>query len=94
MVNVFYINANALWYNKDPGISNGEPAGTYPPYENGNSYDVWIKKPDGTPVQGKVWPVDPVQYPDFSKDSTGTWWKELFVEFKKLIDFDGIWIVR
>jgi len=55
---------------------------------------VWIKKEDGTPVEGKVWPEAPVQYPDFSKESTTVWWTNQFLKFKQLIDFDGIWIVN
>ena len=74
-------------------MSNGEPAGTYPPYDLGTEMDVWIKKPDGNPAQGKVWPADPVQYPDFTKNSTKSWWFTMFQQFKDLVDYDGIWIV-
>ncbi|KAK2718438.1 hypothetical protein QYM36_005675, partial [Artemia franciscana] len=36
----------------DPGISTGEPEGTYPAYDEGNRLDVWMKRPDGTPSTG------------------------------------------
>ncbi|CAG7733772.1 unnamed protein product [Allacma fusca] len=76
----------------DPCISIGEPAGSYRPYELGNQMDVWMKRIDGTPVLGKVWPEDPVHFPDYSKNSTREWWITLIKEFKSLIDYDGLWI--
>jgi hypothetical protein len=47
--------------------------------------DVWTKGPDGmTNVQGRVWPEDPVYFPDYSnpvtKVSKG---KTLFIVFFK-----------
>lgn len=40
---------------KDPGISNAQAAGTYPPYDNGMNMNVFIKKSDGSgPIIGKV----------------------------------------
>ena len=40
---------------QDPGISNVQPPGSYPPYDRGNTADAWLKRPDcSTPVQGEV----------------------------------------
>ena len=79
---------------QDPGISIGEPAGTYRPYDLGNQMDVWIKKSDGkSSVLGRVWPEDPVHFPDYSNNKTREWWMTLIKEFRDLLDFDGIWIV-
>ena len=40
---------------QDPFVSIGEPAGTYPPYERGNTQAVWVTEADGvTPAEGKV----------------------------------------
>jgi hypothetical protein len=56
--------------------------------------DVWVKKADGTPVVGKVWPADPVYFPDYSKNATKQWWITLIKEFHDLLEYDGLWIVR
>lgn len=53
----------------DPCISTGEPPG-YRPYELGNQMDVWVKKSDGTPVVGRVWPDSPIYFADYSKPET------------------------
>ena len=40
---------------QDPGISNVQSPGSYPPYDRGNTADAWLKRPDcSTPVQGEV----------------------------------------
>lgn len=56
--------------------------------------DVWVKLESGEPVTGKVWPQDPVYFPDYSKNSTREWWALLIEEFHDLLEFDGLWIVR
>ena len=55
--------------------------------------DVWIKKADGTPVVGRVWPEDPVYFPDYSNNRTREWWITMIKEFKDVVDFDALWIV-
>jgi len=54
--------------------------------------DIWMKRPDGTPMIGSVWP-GLVYFPDYSKAAAREWWITLIKEFKDLIDFDGLWIV-
>jgi len=77
----------------DPIISTGEPAGTYPPFEEGNALDVWIKKADGTPVDGRMWPEDPCYYPDYTLNRTREWWIKQIREFHDVLEFDALWIV-
>ena len=50
----------------DPCISIGEPNCTYRPFDLGEQFDVWVKKPNGGPVVGRVWPDDPVYFPDYT----------------------------
>nr|XP_006821912.1 PREDICTED: sucrase-isomaltase, intestinal-like [Saccoglossus kowalevskii] len=37
----------------DPCIANSEPAGTYPPYDEGSRLGVWVNDTNGIPVVGK-----------------------------------------
>lgn len=53
----------------DPCISTGEGS-SYRPYELGNAMDVWVKKQDGNPVVGRVWPEDAIYFADYSKAET------------------------
>jgi len=76
----------------DPCISIGEPNCTYKPFDLGQQFGVWVNKPDGTPVVGRVWPEDPVYFPDYTNPRTHEWWKLLISEFHDLIAFDGLWI--
>ena len=54
----------------DPCISTGEPNCTYRPFDLGQELDVWVKKPNGDPVTGQVWPLDPVYFPDYTNHRT------------------------
>ena len=51
----------------DPCISTGEEESTYRPLQLGNEMDVWLKEPSGEYVLGRVWPADPVYFPDYAK---------------------------
>jgi len=75
----------------DPCISTGEE--NYRPFEYGNEMDVWVKKANGQPVAGKVWPDDSCYFPDYSKNATKQWWKTLIREFHDLLEYDGLCIV-
>ncbi|XP_065576327.1 sucrase-isomaltase, intestinal-like [Artemia franciscana] len=76
----------------DPGISTGEPEGTYPAYDEGNRLDVWMKRPDGTPSTGFVWPEDPTYFVDYSSPNAKLYWEQQIVEFRNLLEWDAIWI--
>lgn len=38
----------------DPGISSREPAGSYPPYDEGLEMDIFVKNASNLPMEGKV----------------------------------------
>ena len=77
---------------QDPCVSTGEPNCTYPPFELGQEYDVWVKNADGSPLVGRVWPQDPVFFPDFTLARTHTWWNQMIKNFHSELQFDGLWI--
>ena len=54
---------------------------------------MWVKKADGTPVEGRMWPPDNIYFPDYSKNSTREWWRILIEEFHDILEFDALWIV-
>ena len=76
----------------DPGLSSGEPFGSYPSFEAGQQNEVWIVGQDGKPVTGNVWPENPVYYVDFTKPEAKKWWKSEIVRFHGLVPWDGLWI--
>jgi alpha-glucosidase (family GH31 glycosyl hydrolase) len=55
---------------QDPCISIREAPGSYRPFDLGEEMDVWVKRADGTNAVGKVWPEDPVYFPDYSNPKT------------------------
>ncbi|XP_064624521.1 maltase-glucoamylase-like [Lineus longissimus] len=77
----------------------------YRPYDLGKEMDVFIKWPskEATPpadyadinatyMLGFVWPQGKVVFPDYLKENTSIYWKELIVEHRKNLSFDGLWI--
>jgi alpha-glucosidase len=77
----------------DPCISIGEPAGSYRPFDYGEELGgVWVKRADGSNAVGRVWPDDPVYFPDYSMPTTREWWITLIKEFHDLLEYDGLWI--
>ena len=77
---------------QDPCVSTGEPNCTYPPFDLGQEYDVWVKNADGSPLVGRVWPDDPVFFPDFTLARTHTWWTQMILNLHLELPFDGLWI--
>ncbi|XP_078690863.1 lysosomal alpha-glucosidase-like isoform X4 [Branchiostoma floridae x Branchiostoma belcheri] len=75
----------------DPGISNVQKAGTYPPYDVGLKRGVFINDTNGNPIVGRVWPGD-TTFPDFTNPITQQWWLEMAADFHKEVPFDGMWI--
>jgi alpha-glucosidase len=71
----------------DPGIKN-EPG--YFAFDTGTAADVWVKKPDGEPYVGRVWPGDTV-FPDYTKPAAREWWAGQFPPFIAECGLDGIW---
>jgi len=76
----------------DPGISNQEPAGSYPAYDEGIEKDVFIKDSrTGLPLEGKVWPGKTV-YPDFTHPNATSYWLSQLQLYHEMVPFDGIWV--
>ncbi|XP_069485323.1 lysosomal alpha-glucosidase-like [Ambystoma mexicanum] len=77
----------------DPCLSMDQPPGTYKPYEVGQQLGIWVNNSDGvTPAAGKVWPPGSTVFPDYSNPKTADWWIQACVDFKDVLDYDGIWI--
>ncbi|KAJ4952968.1 hypothetical protein NE237_029800 [Protea cynaroides] len=86
MVNELHRNGfKAIWM-IDPGIKLEKG---YFVYDSGSEKDVWVKKADGTPFTGNVWP-GPCVFPDFTQAKTRLWWCNLVKEFTSN-GVDGIW---
>ncbi|XP_044481908.1 alpha-glucosidase 2 isoform X2 [Mangifera indica] len=80
-----HIGFKAIWM-LDPGIKHEDG---YFVYDSGTKNDVWIKKSDGTPFVGEVWP-GPCVFPDFTQSKTRSWWASLVKDFVSC-GVDGIW---
>lgn len=70
----------------DPGIKVEKG---YDAYDDGVQQDVFIKYPDGTNFTAQVWPGW-CHFPDFTKGTTRTWWKEKFKNYISL-GIQGFW---
>uniref|UniRef100_H2YDF7 P-type domain-containing protein n=1 Tax=Ciona savignyi TaxID=51511 RepID=H2YDF7_CIOSA len=82
------------WDMTDPCITQDDPPGTYPAYDDGASMNVFVTTSDGfTPASGKVWPPGKCAFPDYTNPDTETWWTDQCMDFHKTINFDGLWIV-
>ncbi|XP_045686065.1 maltase-glucoamylase, intestinal-like isoform X3 [Phyllostomus hastatus] len=80
-------------YTEDPFLTKDEPQGTYKPYELGQELGIWVNNSDGvTPAVGKAWPPGESVYPDYTNPKTAEWWIQMCMEFKDILDYDGIWI--
>ncbi|CAF4104310.1 unnamed protein product [Adineta steineri] len=76
----------------DPGISSTQPAGTYPPYDEGLRQGVFITKYNSTePIVGEVWP-GPTVFPDFTNPKTVEWWTKFLGAYHDIIPIEGMWI--
>ncbi|NXQ52281.1 SUIS protein, partial [Anthoscopus minutus] len=77
----------------DPFITKDEEPGTYRPYELGQEMGVWVNNSDGvTSAVGQAWPPGDSVFPDYTNPRTVEWWTQLCLEFKDVLDYDGIWI--
>ncbi|MEM0938210.1 MAG: glycoside hydrolase family 31 protein [Bacteroidota bacterium] len=70
----------------DPGIKIEEG---YHVYESGVSEDVFLKYPDGSCYEGKVWPGW-CHFPDFTKESARNWWTKMLKSYTDL-GLKGFW---
>ena len=75
----------------DPGISNTQPAGSYPAYDNGVKADVWVKDGAGNPYWAYVWPGN-CTFPDFFHPGAQAWWTQSLAAFHDTVQYDSLWI--
>ena len=61
----------------------------YAPYDSGMAADVFMKKPDGTPFVGPVWP-GPSVFPDFTRAKVRDWWGAQYRDFVDM-GIAGFW---
>jgi alpha-glucosidase len=65
------------------------PGQGYAPYDSGMAAGVFLKKPDGQPYVGEVWP-GPAVFPDFSRKPVREWWGTQFRDFTAM-GVAGFW---
>ncbi|KAL0856971.1 hypothetical protein Bca101_062125 [Brassica carinata] len=75
----------AIWM-LDPGIKQEEG---FDVYDSGSKNDVWVKRADGKPFIGEVWP-GPCVFPDYTNSKARSWWANLVKDFISN-GVDGIW---
>lgn len=75
----------------DPAISSNQPAGSYPPYDDGVEMDIFIRNSTGQLLIGMVWP-GPTVFPDFTNPKTDEYWAKSLKRFRQKIPIDGVWI--
>lgn len=68
--------------------------GNYHPYDDGLKMDIFIKDASGRPFIGKVWNPNSTVWPDFSHPNITQYWLYQLDAFRKIVPFDGAWIVR
>jgi alpha-glucosidase len=73
----------------DPGVKS-DPGGQYDAYNDGIANRHFILGADQNPVVREVWPGAAV-FPDFTNESTRTWWGDRLGEFAKS-GLGGAWI--
>ncbi|XP_046909432.2 lysosomal alpha-glucosidase [Dermatophagoides farinae] len=90
--NVLHPNGQKFIPMFDCGISSGEPAGSYKPFDSGVELDVFVKNSSNKIFRGKVWNGKSTVWPDFSHPNATEYWMDMFAEYHKTIAFDGAWL--
>ena len=72
----------------DPGVKR-EPG--YAVYDSGREQVAFCQTASGREYVGKVWPGDTV-FPDFTLETTRTWWAGWLAEFLRESAVDGAWL--
>ena len=76
----------------DHGISNQQPNGTYPAYDDGIASGIFIMDSENKkPIEGTVWPGKTV-YPDFTHPKAAAYWEKQISDYHAKVPFDGLWI--
>lgn len=76
----------------DPGISNAETPGTYPPFDDGLEMGIFIKNWTGQIFIGKVWNSVSTVFPDFTHPKAADYWTEQIENYHNKVKIDGAWI--
>jgi alpha-glucosidase len=69
----------------DPHIAEA-PGEGYGPFDTGAAGDHFIRRPDGAPFSGEVWP-GASRFPDFTRAETRDWWGGLYLRFPQAAGF-------
>lgn len=77
----------------DAGVSAGEPAGTYNPWDDGVKMDTFVKDINGNIYIAKVWNPVSTAFPDFTHPNSTAYWTKQLREYHDKVPFDAIWIV-
>ncbi|BFZ03806.1 hypothetical protein BsWGS_06845 [Bradybaena similaris] len=75
----------------DPGIDTTKAPGSYTPYDDGISMDIFVKNDTGDVLLGKVWP-NVTAFPDFLHPRAFDYWYKQIREFHQILQFDGLWL--
>eukprot|EP00455_Lapot_gusevi_P052648 TRINITY_DN8042_c0_g1_i4.p1 TRINITY_DN8042_c0_g1~~TRINITY_DN8042_c0_g1_i4.p1 ORF type:complete len:941 (-),score=307.12 TRINITY_DN8042_c0_g1_i4:52-2874(-) len=77
-------------YIVDPAV----PVRDYPPYQEGLQKQAFIKSAETeAPVWSRVWPLQPVVFPDFTSPNTRSWWQDqIQYWFNQGALASGLWI--
>jgi alpha-glucosidase len=54
----------------------------YRPFDSGSAQGAFVRRPDGRPYVGEVWP-GPSVFPDFSRARVREWWGGLYADFAR-----------
>ncbi|MCP3966258.1 MAG: DUF5110 domain-containing protein [Lentisphaerae bacterium] len=71
----------------DPGVKKDDDFWLY---QSGSSYNLWVKDSSGKDYVGEVWPGACV-FPDFTSSFVRAWWADLYYDFMRENQIDGIW---
>ncbi|XP_071528131.1 lysosomal alpha-glucosidase-like [Panulirus ornatus] len=76
----------------DPGISAAEPPHTYPPWDEGINFNIFVANSSNLPFIGKVWNPEATVWPDFTHPLAGYYWGRQLMRYHNQIAVDGAWI--
>ena len=76
----------------DPAVSGAEPAGTYPPFDDGLKMDIFIKNSSNQLFIGKVWNPTSSVFPDFTHPKAESYWSKQLKSYHDKVPYDGIWL--
>jgi len=75
------------------GVSGSETTGTYSPFDEGLSEDIFVKDGNGKLYLGKVWNEVSTVWPDWSHPNVTRYWTNQLRKFHETVPIDGTWLV-